>query len=660
MSRLDLAVVACGLLAFAVVGGPIWQSLATVVLGLVALVLHGSLEIPRFGLLLAGLALAVVNFFRTPTELPEGCSFVGPASLVVAFYIVLVTLLGVVRRNADSERLVVLGAAMAISISSGMTTKFFPFVAVVGVQAVLLALALRHYRGLPFRPGTLLAFLPALALAGGLAVSLKWSDSQLNSWVQLFSSAVSVSARFPATAKLTAIQSLQGSDGIVMRVFSEQPPEYLAGRCYTHFTGDAWEWKSEQRGVHPEPNLTLAGAPAETSVYQVAPELEPARVDRYEFPGARYAGATLFTPRDMVRLGIDVGGLKVYRGEIYQLLAADSFSGTYYVGRNPAYHYREALTPELRQAYLQLPKELPPVVGRLAQEVAGHQPDLAAASTLERYLQDNFQYGFDYPFDPRRNALEQFLSERPPAHCEFFATSLALMLRTRGIPARYVTGFLVREQSPWGGYHVVRVKHAHAWVEAHLGGEWVRFDPTPPGALPEPGAFEAFYHGLLEYIAYQWRRFRSFFSLSPMAMLRAMLAWLTATGHWLTANPWWVLVAVVVGIGWLGRARLGNWWSDWSRRGPNGAVSPPDPLGQKLLEFEQVMAAAGLPRPPHLTPLEWSRQWNHEDQEALALAREWVEAFCRVRYGFAPPEPQIDELLEQLSKRNWANSARTR
>ncbi|MGE0490255.1 MAG: DUF4129 domain-containing transglutaminase family protein [Vulcanimicrobiota bacterium] len=659
MSRLELAVVACGLVAFGVVAGPIWQSAATVLLGLLAIGLHASLEIPRFGLLLAGLGLALVNFFRTPTELPEGCSFVGPASLVVAFYMVLLTLLGVIRRNARSERLVVLAGAVAISIASGMTTRFFPFVVVVLAQAVLLALALRHYRGLPFRPGTLLAFLPAMLLAGGLAVSLKWSDGQLNSWVGLFSSAVSVSARFPATAKLTAIQSLQGSDGIVMRVFSDKPPEYLAGRCYTLFTGDSWEWKSEQRGSHPEPGLTLTGITPEMQVYQVVAEVEPERVDRYEFPGGRYAGATLFTPRDMVRLAIEVGGLKIYRGEIYQLLAADAFSGTYYVGRNPAYHHQEKLTPELREAYLQLPKALPPVVGRLAQEVAGRQPDLAAAATLEKYLQENFQYGFDYPFDSGRNALEQFLTERPPAHCEFFATSLTMMLRTRGIPARYVTGFLVREESPWGGYHVVRVKHAHAWVEAHLGGEWVRFDPTPPGALPEPGAFESFYHGLLEYMAYQWRRFRSFLSLSPMAMARALLARLSGAGRWLTANPWVVLLALGLGAGWLGRGRLADWFASWGGK-PRCEPTTPDPLGLQLFEFEKLMAAAGLPRPPHLTLLEWSGGWAHQDEEALALARQWVDSFCRARYGFAPPEPQLEQLLEQLSKRNWDNSARTR
>ena len=88
--------------------------------------------------------------------------------------------------------------------------------------------------------------------------------------------------------------------------------------------------------------------------------------------------------------------------------------------------------------------------------------------------------------------------ERPPAHCEYFASALALMLRSQGIPARLVVGFRADEFSELSGTYRVRQAHAHAWVEAYVPpqrlpagtarpdgifdwshGAWLRLDPTP-------------------------------------------------------------------------------------------------------------------------------------------------------------------------------------
>ena len=67
------------------------------------------------------------------------------------------------------------------------------------------------------------------------------------------------------------------------------------------------------------------------------------------------------------------------------------------------------------------------------------------------------------------------------------ATALAVMLRTQGIPARMVTGYVADEYNPVTGFFEVRGTHAHAWVEAAVDGEWLLLEAT--GAYdpaPEP------------------------------------------------------------------------------------------------------------------------------------------------------------------------------
>jgi hypothetical protein len=77
-----------------------------------------------------------------------------------------------------------------------------------------------------------------------------------------------------------------------------------------------------------------------------------------------------------------------------------------------------------------------------------------------------------------------FLFERKAGHCEYFASSMALMLRTLGIPARVVNGFRGGEFNSVTDSYIVRGRDAHSWVEAYFPRYgWITFDPTPPGAV---------------------------------------------------------------------------------------------------------------------------------------------------------------------------------
>jgi len=78
------------------------------------------------------------------------------------------------------------------------------------------------------------------------------------------------------------------------------------------------------------------------------------------------------------------------------------------------------------------------------------------------------------------DAVEYFLFEQKRGYCEQFSSSLAVMARSQGIPARVVTGYAPGEYNPFTGYYDVRASDAHAWVEVYFPGYgWSTFDPTP-------------------------------------------------------------------------------------------------------------------------------------------------------------------------------------
>jgi protein-glutamine gamma-glutamyltransferase len=133
--------------------------------------------------------------------------------------------------------------------------------------------------------------------------------------------------------------------------------------------------------------------------------------------------------------------------------------------------------PAARQRRLTLPPGLDPRVEVLARELAGDATDPALiAHRLELGLQQRYRYTLELP-GPVADPLADFLFHLRAGHCEDFATALAIMLRTLGIPSRVVTGFYGGERE--AGEYLVRAGDAHAWVEADVPGGVLRVDATP-------------------------------------------------------------------------------------------------------------------------------------------------------------------------------------
>ena len=137
---------------------------------------------------------------------------------------------------------------------------------------------------------------------------------------------------------------------------------------------------------------------------------------------------------------------------------------------------------EISLSYLQVPP-LDARIPRLAETItSGAENNYDKAAAIEFYLRNNLAYTLQLPRILPHDPLANFLFERKRGHCEYFASSMAVMLRSLRIPARVVNGFRTGEFNDLTSQYVVRASNAHSWVEAYFPGYgWVDFDPTPAG-----------------------------------------------------------------------------------------------------------------------------------------------------------------------------------
>jgi transglutaminase-like putative cysteine protease len=153
--------------------------------------------------------------------------------------------------------------------------------------------------------------------------------------------------------------------------------------------------------------------------------------------------------------------------------------------------------------YLQLSALNPRIPLLAAQITASADNNYDKATAIESYLRTHFQYTLQLPRTIQRDPLANFLFERKQGHCEYFASSMAVMLRTLRIPSRVVNGFRTGEFNDLTSQYLVRASDAHSWVEAYFPGYgWVSFDPTPAG----PGAE----HGRWSRMMLYWDAMQSF------------------------------------------------------------------------------------------------------------------------------------------------------
>lgn len=170
---------------------------------------------------------------------------------------------------------------------------------------------------------------------------------------------------------------------------------------------------------------------------------------------------------------------------------------------------RFGLPPEL-DPYLQVPDSTPQRVLDLAADLAADAPTTYdTIRAFEEWMALNTTYSLDIPPLPDgADAVDHYLFQTQQGFCEQIGTSLVVMLRSQGIPARLVVGFTPGERNPFTGLYEVRGNNAHSWAEVYFPGlGWQGFDPTafvPLSGDTEPDLAGS---GLASYIGDRVGRF---------------------------------------------------------------------------------------------------------------------------------------------------------
>ncbi|MBI4579440.1 MAG: DUF3488 domain-containing protein [Planctomycetes bacterium] len=264
-----------------------------------------------------------------------------------------------------------------------------------------------------------------------------------------------------------------------------------------------------------------------------------------------------------------------------------------------------------------------------------------------------------------REPIGEFLLETRRGHCEYFASAMAVMCQYKGIPARLVSGYRGGEYNSLGEFLVVRDKHAHAWVEAHVPGKgWKAYDPTPgtSRAAPPGVSWLKIARSYVDYFQFQWASFVVTYDAgSRRQLFENFYTWLsrpvgdetTAAGavvafirelfggrldlstadrllYWVVALLITALVVltgyVLVTVGrWLAAAAI-RWYAGRQRF---GAVLPD---AEFYYRFCRRLEALGLHRRAGQTPAEFADELA-EAYPALRAAPDLVRLYYAVAYG---------------------------
>jgi len=231
-------------------------------------------------------------------------------------------------------------------------------------------------------------------------------------------------------------------------------------------TGEGFRPETSAKYTHPYAhmlNYRVVMEPIGANVFFVAP-FGDAIVGNYRSVSQDLAGSA-FTDEP---IGIYVGRSNVLEAEPELLRKAS--------GEFP---------PEIALHYLQVPK-LDPRIAQLAAKVTADKTNnYDRAREIENYLSTHYGYTLKLSQTPPDDPLAEFLFVRKEGHCEYFASAMAIMLRTLQIPTRVVNGFRSAQFNDLTSSYIVRASEAHTWVEVYFPGYgWSTFDPTPP----DPGS----------------------------------------------------------------------------------------------------------------------------------------------------------------------------
>lgn len=479
-----------------------------------------------------------------------------------------------------------------------------------------------------------------------------------------YQNTLSTSTGFSDSVKLGGIGRLQQNDAVVMRVRLEgaASPEnglYFRGVALDTFDNRTWSrsktGQKEQFVPGERDLIQLDYASGKENLLVQTIYLEP-----LDTPVLFSVPRTVAIQGNFPALYKDVYGAITFQQNndrtSYKVLSDTNLpaAGTLRAD-NQAYSIESA-------NYLQLPGRYDGRIAELAAAVAGpgrNRYDKALA--IESYLRNSFGYTLELR-SGGSEPVADFLFNVKQGHCEYFASAMAVMLRTQGIATRIVNGFHAGEYNDAAGIYVVRQRHAHAWVEVYFPKEnvWVPFDPTPAAedADPASGIFSQAGKYLEALDALWIQYFVAFDNQGQRSLARTFrtgfIDYQAKTSAYLSrgqavASEWWkdlrgengsvaslaasgyaagmaaAASAIILLLFWLYRrgTHLRLWQRMLTRFRNEANVSIVD-FYERML---RILAEKGIVRESYQTPLEFA--WTLGSSEAVNI----TEKYNQVRFG---------------------------
>jgi protein-glutamine gamma-glutamyltransferase len=315
----------------------------------------------------------------------------------------------------------------------------------------------------------------------------------------------------------------------------------------------------------------------------------------------------------------------------------------------------DVLEPALREIYLQLPRldaRIAPLAAVVSRDAVSN---FEKARAVEAYLRNHYSYTLHQPDRPPADPLASFLFERRKGHCEYFASALAVMLRTLDIPSRVATGFDSGIYNPISGRQIIRASDAHSWVEAWFPERgWTTFDATPPDATGVEDTMGSRFSLWMDAAAVFWQDWVLDYNLSQQLTLAARVEdssrGFRFQGPDLFSASWWnarrertiqwaqryglpalAALLAVGGLIWLGPllARTSR-----TRRRVRSMQQGDVRAGDATLLYRRmlrVLHRRGIEKPTWLTPFEFAALVR--EPELAVLVEDVTRAYNELRFG---------------------------
>lgn len=322
----------------------------------------------------------------------------------------------------------------------------------------------------------------------------------------------------------------------------------------------------------------------------------------------------------------------------------------------------------IRKSYLEVP---PAILGKVRQQteelLATSAKPLTSAYEkslfLAQALKQRYSIQPDLPsLGPEDDLVEAFLFTYKGGYPDHFSTTLTMMLRSIGIPARLSVGFGPGQFNPFTGLYIVQNTDAYALTEVFFPRYgWFAFDPIPGHELFPPSIEEVQTFSVLQHF---WKWVAGWLP-SPLTsglsrLTSTIIGWLmVAIGALLGlfSQGWMGLFAgliLAIGLGFVGWL---SWrgWQTWRYQRLLAKLPPMERLYRQMLDW---LASQGFRKHPAQTPLEYACQSQQiQAPEVTRVIDEISQAYVGWRYGHQRPNlDQLQQRLRDLKKYHRRNT----